>query len=270
MLQSLFDLSGRIALVTGSSRGIGLALARGLSDAGATVVLNGRDREALEHARATLLAADSDDPSTGSTSPGAGARRVAIAPFDVTQDGDVAAGVARVEAEVGPIQILVNNTGIQRRAPLVELALQDWQALVDTNLSGTFFVSRHVAAQMIGRRRGKIITVCSVQSALARPGIAAYAATKGALKMLTQGMCADLGPLGIQANGLAPGYIETDLTQPLVTDEEFTSWVQRRTPAGRWGTVHDLVGAAVFLAAPASDFVNGQILYVDGGMTAVV
>lgn len=252
----LFDLSGRVALVTGSSRGIGLALAAGLRDAGATVVLNGRERESLGAAREKLRAS-------------AGAP-VHLEPFDVTDHRDVAAGIARIEDEVGPVAILVNNTGIQRQAPLTELALQDWHDLVDTNLNGTFFVSREVARRMVPRGNGKIITICSVQSALARAGTAAYAATKGALKMLTQGMCADLGPHGIQANALAPGYIDTELTAPLVADADFSAWVERRTPAGRWGSVEDLVGAAVFLAAPASDFVNGQILYVDGGMTAVV
>jgi gluconate 5-dehydrogenase len=247
----LFDVTGRTALVTGSSRGIGLALARGLHEAGCHVVLNGRDAGRLAAAQAEL----------GATS--------AIA-FDTTVPAEVAAGVARAEDEVGPIEILVNNTGAQHRAPLVDFADADWYRLLDTNLTSAFLTGREVARRMSSRGHGKIINVCSLQSELARPGIAAYAATKGGLKMLTKGMCADLAPSGIQVNGLGPGYFETELTSALVADEEFSSWVRNRTPAGRWGDVRDLVGALLFLASPASDFVNGQIIYVDGGMSAVL
>jgi gluconate 5-dehydrogenase len=256
MSRQLFDITGRVALVTGSSRGIGKALARGLLDAGCTVVLNGRDEATLKDTQAEL-----DDLTGGTT---------AIGRFDVTNPSDVAAGVARIEDEVGPIEILVNNTGAQHRRPLVDFADEDWYRLLDTNLTSAFLVGRQVARRMVPRGYGKIINICSIQSETVRPGIAPYSATKGGLKMLTKGMCADLGPSGIQVNGLGPGYFETELTSALVADEAFSAWVTGRTPAGRWGRVEDLVGAAIFLAAPASDFVNGQLLYVDGGMLSVL
>ena len=253
---SLFDVTGRVALVTGSSRGIGRALAAGLLEAGCVVVLNGRDPDALERARAELAAA------TGGV-----AHAVA---FDVTDPGAVAAGVARVEEVAGPVDILVNNAGMQHRAPLLDFPDQAWARLVDANLTSAYLVGRAVARGMVARGRGKIVNVCSLQSEVARPGIAAYAATKGGLKMLTKGMCADWAGAGLQVNGLGPGYIETELTRPLVEDPDFDAWVRGRTPAGRWGTVNDLVGALLFLASPASDFVNGQIVYVDGGMLSVL
>ncbi|MEU2682813.1 SDR family oxidoreductase [Streptomyces hygroscopicus] len=254
----LFDIAGRTALVTGSSRGIGHALARGLAEAGCTVVLNGRDPRALEEAAKAV--ADSGD---------AGAA-VHTAAFDVTDGPAVAAGIAEVEERVGPLDILVNNAGMQNRAPLLEFTDTAWQQIVDTNLTSAFLVGREAARRMTERGHGKIINICSLQSEVVRPGIAPYAATKGALKMLTKGMCADWGRYGIQVNGLGPGYIETELTRPLVEDEEFSAWVRGRTPAGRWGRTEDLVGALLYLASPASDFVSGQVLYVDGGMTSVL
>jgi gluconate 5-dehydrogenase len=247
----LFDISGRTALVTGSSRGIGFALAQGLLEAGCTVVLHGSRPDRLRAAADAL----------------GGVHSVA---FDVTDGDAVSAGVAEAEALVGPLDVLVNNVGIQHRAPLLEFPEAAWQRLLDTNLTSAFLVGREVARGMVARGRGKIGNVASVQSALARPGIAPYAATKGALKMLTQGMCADWAPAGLQVNALAPGYIETELTRALVEDPEFDRWLRARTPAGRWGTVEDLVGALLFLSSPASDFVNGHTLYVDGGMLAVV
>ncbi|MFG2575466.1 SDR family oxidoreductase [Streptomyces sp. NPDC048481] len=253
MSHPLFDIGGRTALVTGSSRGIGLALARGLAEAGCTVVLNGRDAGRLERAAAEV--------------PG---DRVRTARFDVTDGPSVAAGIADVEERVGPLDILVNNAGMQLRAPLLEFADADWHRLLDTNLTSAFLVGREAARRMTERGHGKIVNICSLQSEVARPGIAPYAAAKGALKMLTKGMCADWGPHGVQVNGLGPGYIETELTRPLVEDEEFSAWVRRRTPAGRWGRTEDLVGGVLFLASPAADFVNGQVLYVDGGMTSVL
>jgi gluconate 5-dehydrogenase len=251
-----FDLTGRTALVTGSSRGIGLALAQGLLEAGAKVVVHGRDRP-----RAEATAARLGEITGGET---------LVATFDITSSAEVDAGVAAIEAAWGAVDILVNNAGIQRRTPLLDFAEQDWHDLVATNLTSAFFVGQRVARGMAARGSGKIVNVGSVQSQLARPGIAPYSATKGGIVMLTKGMCADLAPLGIQANALAPGYFATELTSALVADEEFTAWVSARTPAGRWGEVDDLVGALVFLASSASDFVNGQVLYVDGGMTAVV
>ncbi|RDG30376.1 SDR family oxidoreductase [Streptomyces corynorhini] len=263
MSHPLFDISGQVALVTGSSRGIGRALAQGLLEAGCTVVLNGRDADALERARAELAEAVAE---TGTSATGT----VLAESFDVTVPGAVAEGVARIEERVGPIDILVNNTGAQHRAPLTEFADADWYRLLDTNLTSAFLVGREVARRMTPRGHGKIVNVCSLQSEVVRPGIAPYAATKGGLKMLTKGMCADLGPSGIQVNAIGPGYFRTELTSALVADEEFSSWVRGRTPAGRWGEVGDLVGALVFLSSAASDFVNGQILYVDGGMTSVL
>jgi gluconate 5-dehydrogenase len=250
---ALFDLTGRIALVTGSSKGIGLALAAALASAGARVVLNARDAVRLAQARDEL------------------ARRghaVETAPFDVTDAAAVEAGVAGIEQRIGPIDILFNNAGMQHRGAFAEFPLDAWHALTATNVDSVFLVGRAVAQRMVARRRGKIVNVCSVQSELARPGIAPYTATKGAVKMLTKGMATDLGPHGIQVNGLGPGYFKTELTRSLVADEAFTAWLAKRTPAGRWGEVDELAGAAIFLASDASNFVNGHILYVDGGITA--
>jgi gluconate 5-dehydrogenase len=251
-----FDISGRTALVTGSSRGIGRALATGLLQAGCTVVLNARDAARLEQTRTELAA------QTGG--------RVHAVAFDGTDPAAVVEGVAQVEEVAGPIDILVANTGAQHRAPLTEFADADWYRLLDTNLTSAFLVGREVARKMTPRGHGKIINICSLQSEVARPGIAAYSATKGALKMLTKGMCADLAPSGIQVNAIGPGYFETELTAALVADPEFSAWVCKRTPAGRWGRLTDLIGPLLFLAGPASDFVNGQILYVDGGMLSVL
>ena len=253
MSTALFDLSGRTALVTGSSKGIGYALAGALASAGARVVLNGRDAERTEQARAQLASQ--------------GLKVDAVA-FDVTDADAVEAGVAQVEANIGPIDILVNNAGMQHRGPFAEFPLDAWRRINATNVDSVFFTGRAVAQRMVARGRGKIINVCSVQSELARPGIAPYAATKGAVKMLTKGMAVDLGRHGIQVNGLGPGYFKTELTQSLVDDATFTAWLANRTPAGRWGEVHELAGAAIFLASDASSFVSGHILYVDGGITA--
>jgi gluconate 5-dehydrogenase len=254
-LSTMFRLDGRVALVTGSSRGIGFALAQALGEAGASVVLNGRNDDALIEAAHTLRTLGVD---------------VSHRAFDVCDAAAVAAAIESIEHEVGPIEILVNNAGIQRRAPFLEFALDDFRELIDVNLVSAFVVGQAVGTRMAARGHGKIINICSIQSELGRPTIAPYAATKGGLKMLTRGMCADLGPLGIQVNAIAPGYFATDLTSALVADDEFSAWVEKRTPAGRWGRVEELGGAAVFLAGDASSFVNGQILYVDGGMTAVV
>jgi gluconate 5-dehydrogenase len=250
-----FSLAGRIALVTGSSAGIGLALARGLAAAGAEVILNGRNEVKLQEAAAGLRAE--------------GANAHALA-FDVTDKAAVTEAIERIERDIGPIHILVNNAGMQRRAPLEEFGEADWHELMKTNVDSVFFVGQAVARHMIERRRGKIVNICSVQSELGRPNIAPYTASKGAVKMLTKGMAIDWGQYGIQVNGLGPGYFKTELTQALVEDKEFSAWLVGRTPSRRWGDVEDLVGAAVFLASGASDFVNGHILYVDGGVTATL
>jgi gluconate 5-dehydrogenase len=188
--------------------------------------------------------------------------------FDVTDRKAVIASVDAIEQDVGPIDILVNNAGIQRRGPLEDYEAATWHELIRANLDSVFFVGQAVARKMIPRRRGRIINICSVQSELGRPGIAPYAASKGAVKMLTKGMAIDLGPHGIQVNGLGPGYFKSELTQALVKDEAFSTWLAGRTPAGRWGDMHELGGAAIFLASDASSFVSGHILYVDGGITA--
>ena len=249
----LFDLTGRTALITGSSKGIGFAVAHALASAGARVVLNARDGTRLAQARDALAAGGFD---------------VRAAAFDVTDAAAVEAGIAAVEADIGPIDILVNNAGMQHRGAFAEFPIDAWHKITTTNIDSVFLVGRSVAQRMIVRRRGKIINICSVQSELGRPGIAPYAATKGAVKMLTKGMAIDLGRYDIQVNGLGPGYFKTELTEALVADEAFTGWLAGRTPAGRWGEVAELGGAAIFLASDASSFVNGHILYVDGGITA--
>jgi gluconate 5-dehydrogenase len=251
----LFDLSGKIALVTGSSRGLGLALAEALAGAGATIVLNARDPRRLEQAADALTAK--------------GTKAFGYA-FDVAAAADVARSVSAIESGVGPIDILVNNAGIQLRSPLEECPEDVWQRVLSTNLTGAFLVSQCVARRMIERRAGKIINICSVMSELARPTVTPYTAAKGGLKMLTRGMATEWGKYNIQVNGLGPGYFVTDMTKPLVEDEKFNSWLCARTPANRWGQPHELAGAAIFLASKASDYVNGHILYVDGGLLSSI
>jgi gluconate 5-dehydrogenase len=248
-----FRLTGRIALITGSSASIGLALARGLAQAGATVVLNGRDPAKLEQASATLKSEGLDSH---------------IQCFNVTQGNEVQLAIEAIEQRIGPIEILVNNAGMQRRMPLQDFSHEHWHELLRTNLDSVFFVGQAVAKHMITRGHGKIINICSVQSELGRPGIAPYAASKGAVKMLTKGMAIDWGPLGLNVNGIGPGYFKTELNEKLVADLDFNTWLTARTPSRRWGEVAELAGAAVFLASDASKFVNGHILYVDGGVTA--
>lgn len=257
MGNNLFDLTGRIALVTGSSRGIGKELAAGLADAGASIVLHGRDTERLAVTTAEFVERY-------------GASRIFSYAFDVTDDAAVASNIARIEAEVGPLRILVNNAGIQHRVPLLELEVTDWQRVLETNLTSAFLVGREVARSMLERGEGKIINICSVQSDLARPTIAAYTAAKGGLRNLTRAMTAEWAARGLQINAIAPGYIHTEMTQNLVDDEKFNSWILGRTPAGRWGTVEDLAGPAVWLASDGSNYVNGQTIFIDGGMTVVV
>jgi gluconate 5-dehydrogenase len=254
-LNPLFDLTGRTALVTGSSQGLGLALARGLTQAGAAVVLNGRDEKKLVAAAETLR--------------GEGAR-VSVAAFDVTDGAACASAVAKIESEFAPIDIVINNAGIQRRAPLAEMTEEQWRAVIDTNLTSAFLVARAVAPRMITRGSGKIINICSVMIEVSRPTIANYSAAKGGLKMLTRAMAVEWAKHGLQCNGIAPGYFVTDLNRALVENVEFNKWICGRTPAGRWGQPHELAGAAIFLASRASDFVNGQILTVDGGLLAAL
>ncbi len=254
-MHPLFDLSGRVALITGSSRGIGLTLARALASAGARIILNGRDANSLKTVVAELKNEGLDAHA---------------AVFDVTDEVAVTAAIDHLEGTVGPLDILINNSGITVRGPLEDFETANWERILATNLTGAFKVGRAVARHMIARQRGKIINICSVNSELARYSIAPYVASKGGLKNLTKGMAVDWARHNIQVNALAPGYYATDLTASLVADRDFTAWLEKRVPMGRWGDVKDLGGTAIFLAAPASDFMTGQILYVDGGLTAAV
>lgn len=248
MSVQLFNLTGRRALITGSSQGIGLALAHGLAAAGAEVVLNGRDAAKLAAAAAGL----------------AGAQVLA---FDATDHAAVKAAVDGFEAAHGPIDILVNNAGMQHRSPLEDFPPEAFERLLHTNISTVFNVGQACAKHMIARGRGKIINIASVQTALARPSIAPYTATKGAVGNLTKGMATDWAKYGLNCNAIAPGYFDTPLNAALVADADFSAWLEKRTPAGRWGKVEELVGACIFLASDASSFVNGHILYVDGGIS---
>ncbi len=252
---STFQLNGKLALITGSSAGIGFALARALGEAGAHVVINGRNAEKVSAAAQALK----DE-----------GLNVSEAVFDVTDAKSVTTAVNDIEAKLGAIDILINNAGMQIRGPLHEYKDEDWHTLMRTNLDSVYYVGKTVAQKMIPRGRGKIINICSVQSELGRPGIAPYTDSKGAVKMFTNGMAIDWGQFGIQVNGIGPGYFKTELNQKLVDDPQFSSWLVGRTPSRRWGDVEDLGGAAVFLASDASKFVNGHILYVDGGVTATL
>ncbi|WP_299149570.1 SDR family oxidoreductase [uncultured Tateyamaria sp.] len=252
-MSSLFSLEGHRALITGSSQGIGFALAAGLAEAGAEIVLNGRDAAKLG-AAATALKAK-------------GARVHELA-FDATDHDAVRTAVDGFEAQSGAIDILINNAGMQHRTELENFPADAFERLLQTNIASVFHVGQAVARHMIGRKAGKIINIASVQTALARPGIAPYTATKGAVGNLTKGMATDWAKHGLQCNAIAPGYFDTPLNAALVADPEFSAWLEKRTPAGRWGQVDELVGAAIFLSSPASSFVNGHTLYVDGGITA--
>jgi gluconate 5-dehydrogenase len=248
-----FDLGGRRALVTGSSMGIGHALARGLAQAGASVIVNARNPDRLAEAAETLRA-------EGAT--------VDTLVFDATEAVAVRQAVDGFEADHGPIDILVNNAGMQHRGPLEEFPTDAFDHLMRTNVNSAFYVGQAVARHMIGRGAGKIINIASVQSALARPGIAPYTASKGAIANLTKGMATDWARHGLNCNAIAPGYFKTPLNAALVADPEFSAWLEKRTPAGRWGEVEELVGACIFLASDAASFVNGHTLFVDGGITA--
>ena len=251
----LFDLTGKRALITGSSQGIGFALARGLAQHGAEVIINGRDSAKVDAAIADLKA----EGITAYSSV-----------FDVTDQESVNAGVSKVLSERGQIDILINNAGMQFRTPLEDFPADKWHQLLHTNITSAFYVSQAVVKPMIERGEGKIINIASVQSELARPSIAPYTATKGAIRNLTRGMATDWAKYGLQVNAIAPGYFKTPLNQALVDNPEFSAWLEKRTPAGRWGNVEELVGAAIYLSSKASSFVNGQVLHVDGGMTASV
>ncbi len=250
----LFDLSGKRALITGSSQGIGFTLAGGLTDAGATVVINGRDEGKVASAVKQLA------EKTGVT--------VESSAFDVTDHAQVMQAVAKIEEENGPIDILINNAGMQHRTPLEDFDPAIFNQMLQTNVASVFNVGQAVARHMINRGQGKIINIASVQTALARPGIAPYTCTKGAVANLTKGMATDWAPHGLQVNAIAPGYFDTPLNAALVADNDFSQWLEKRTPAGRWGQLPELIGAGVFLSSDAASFINGHTLYVDGGITA--
>ena len=248
----LFNLKGKRALITGSSQGIGFALARGLNQAGANIILNGRNKEKLEIAAKKL----SDKGEIHQLC------------FDVTDHKETKDVIDNYENQFGAIDILINNAGMQHRTPLEDFPPEMFEQLLRTNVSSVFNVSQAIVKNMIKRGSGKIINIASAQTLLARPGIAPYTATKGAVGNLTKGMATDWAKYGLQCNAIAPGYFDTPLNAALVSDKEFTSWLEKRTPAGRWGEVEELVGACIFLSSSASNFVNGHTLYVDGGITA--
>jgi gluconate 5-dehydrogenase len=251
----LFDLHGRTALVTGSSRGLGRAMAQGLAEAGAAVVLNGANADRLSAAEREMR----DD-----------GHDVRAACFDITDEAAIVAAFERFDADRVAIDIVVNNAGVQFRKPMVELDTRDWRRVVETNLTSAFVVGREAAKRMIPRGRGKIINIGSLTSELARATIAPYTVSKGGIKMLTRAMTAEWAVYNIQANAIGPGYMLTEMNQALIDNPEFDAWVKARTPARRWGRPEELIGAAIFLASSASDYVSGQIIYVDGGMVSVL
>jgi gluconate 5-dehydrogenase len=255
MAKNLFDLTGQTALVTGSSRGLGRAMAQGLAEAGAAVVLNGVDAGRLKTAADEMRA-------EGFT--------VHEAPFDVTDEDAIKAAFAKLDAEGIAVDILVNNAGIQLRKPMVELASDEWRKVIETNLTSAFIIGREAAKRMIPRGRGKVVNIGSLTSELARATVTPYTVAKGGIKMLTRGMAAEWGEHGIQANAIGPGYMITDMNQALIDNPTFDAWVKARTPARRWGRPEELISTVVYLAAPASSYVNGQLIFVDGGMASVL
>ena len=253
--QHPFDLSGRVALVTGAYRGLGFAIARGLAQAGATVIVNGRKRDEVNAAAQKLR----DAGLASGTSL-----------FDVTDAAAARAAVAEVQANHGPIDILVNNAGVQRRNPLVDFQKADWDLIMATNLTAPFLVSQAVLPSMIERKRGKIIHLASLMSEMARPSVVPYIAAKGGVRQLTRGMAVELAPHNIQVNAIGPGYFATEMNRALLDNVEFTAWVKKRTPAGRWGDPPEIGGLAVFLASSAADYITGQVIMIDGGMSVAL
>ena len=247
-----FDLHGKVALVTGAYRGLGFAIAQGLAEAGATVVLNGRKAELLASAAKTLTDAG---------------RRASTCVFDVTDGDAVRAGIAAVEREHGALDILVNNAGIQRRNPLVDFKRQDWDDVIATNLTAPYLVAQAALPGMIARKSGKIVNIASLMSELARPTVVPYTAAKGGVRQLTRGMAVELAPHNIQVNAISPGYFATEMNRALIDNAEFNEWVCKRTPAGRWGEPPEIAGLAVFLCSAAANYITGQLITIDGGMS---
>ena len=255
MADRLFDLKDRVALITGSSGGLGKVLAEGLARSGVTVIINGRQGKKVDAVVNSLIGKGYDAvPSL----------------FDVTHPAEIQKAAEEVYARCGPPDILVNNAGINIRHPLEEFPEEDWDAILNTNLKSAYLVSRTFVKPMIEKKEGKIINICSLQSELGRKTIAPYAASKGGLKMLTRAMAAEWAEYNIQVNGIGPGYFKTELTRPLFEDDTFDRWLINRTPAGRWGEPEELVGTVLFLASKASSYINGQVIFVDGGITAVI
>jgi gluconate 5-dehydrogenase len=255
MMNALFDLCGKIALITGSSQGIGFGIARGLGQAGATIILNGRNEDKLNGAVSTLSREG---------------LKVFGYSFNVSDSNQIDQKISAIEREVGPIDILVNNAGIQRRGSLETFEESAWQELIQTNLTAVFLISKRVVKGMIDRKSGKIINICSLMSEISRPTIAPYTASKGGVKMLTKAMAVGWAKYNIQVNGIGPGFIVTEMNRTLREDQEFNAMVRSRTPAGRWGQPSDLAGAAIFLASRASDYITGQIIYVEGGILSAL
>ncbi len=257
MSQTLFDIQGKVALVTGSTHGLGMAMAMGLGKAGATIIVNGNSsQEKIDSAVAEYRKA-------GITAVGY--------KFNVADELQVIEAIKKIETEVGVIDILVNNAGIIKRTPLVDMEVADFKQVVDIDLISPFIVSKHVVRGMMERKQGKIINICSMMSELGRNTVGAYAAAKGGLVMLTKNMATEWARFNIQINGIGPGYFATSQTEPIRVDgHPFNDFIVNRTPAKKWGNPDDLAGAAIFLASKASDFVNGHILYVDGGILATI
>lgn len=254
-MRDLFSLQNKRILITGSARGIGRLLAEGVAEQGAEVIINSTNQEKAQLVANELIAK--------------GYKAQAVA-FDVTNTQAVHQAIDHIEQNIGAIDVLINNAGIQRRHPFCEFPEKDYDDVINVNQKSVFIVSQAVARYMVKRQAGKIINIGSMQSELGRDTITPYAASKGAVKMLTRGMCVELARYNIQVNGIAPGYFKTELTRPLVENKEFSDWLCKRTPAARWGNPEELIGAAVFLSSKASDFVNGHLLFVDGGMLAAV
>jgi gluconate 5-dehydrogenase len=254
-MKNLFTLDNKRVLITGSAQGIGFLLAQGLAEQGAEIIINDITAERAENAAMKLR----DKGFTAWTSA-----------FNVTDPDAVENAIENIEQEIGAIDVLINNAGIQRRHPFTEFPFNEWNDIIAVNQTAVFLVSQSVSRRMVKRQTGKIINICSMQSELGRDTITPYAAAKGAVKMLTRGMCVELARYNIQVNGIAPGYFKTDMTKSLVDDEAFTQWLCKRTPAARWGDPEELIGAAVFLSSKASNFVNGHLLFVDGGMLVAV
>jgi len=252
-MPNLFSIKNKRILITGSSGGLGLAFARGLGDAGAIIILNGRDKKKLKEAQGTLERRKI---------------KVHLLPFDVTKPREVRNAVSLAEKKIGPIDVLINNAGINLRGPLESISDKTWKQVIDINLSGVFYTAREVAAGMIKRRAGKIINISSLMSEAARPSTGPYTASKGGVKLLTKAMAAEWGKHNIQINAVGPGYFLTEMTAKLAQDKVFDEWVKKRTPASRWGKPEELIGALIFLSSSASDFVSGQTIHVDGGFLA--